>query len=298
MIDPSRIKGTGPQGRVVEKDVSAYLESRGYHKLRITPAAKQLAAAEKLDVLAIQPAGTAGRIDVADVQRAVAEKPKAMTRMRQIIAQRLTQSVVTAPHFYVTVSVDMTGLLTYRSELKEKGAPYTVTDFISAAAVLTLKEFPDVNSSTDGKTVRWNSRVHLGLAVSLEQGLVVPVIRDADGLTLLELNARSKELADKARAGRLGPDEMTGSTFTISNMGMMDVENFTAIINTGEAAILAVSSAIPQAVVREDKVVVRSMMKMTLSSDHRLVDGAMAARFVNSMKQKLENVQMWKQLAG
>ena len=197
-----------------------------------------------------------------------------MSKMRQIIAQRLTQSVVTAPHFFVTVEVDMTDLMTFRAQLKEQGAPYTVTDFISQAVVLTLKEFPEVNSATDGKTTRWNSHVHLGLAVSLEQGLVVPVIRNADELTLAELNARAKELADKARAGKLAPDEMTGSTFTISNMGMLDVENFTAIINPGESAILAVSSTLKKPVVRDDKVVVRSIMKMTLSSDHRIIDGA------------------------
>ncbi|HEX7569030.1 MAG TPA: dihydrolipoamide acetyltransferase family protein, partial [Verrucomicrobiae bacterium] len=269
VIDATRIKGTGPEGRVVEKDVRNYLQQHGYDKLRISPAAKELAAKEKLDVLTIQGTGEAVRISVADVQRAIAEQPKPMSKMRQIIGQRLSQSVVTAPHFYVTVEVDMTGLVAFRAQLKEKGLPYTVTDFISQAVVLTLKEFPEANSSTDGKTTRWNSRVHLGVAVSLEQGLVVPVIRNADELTLGELNTRAKELADKARAGKLAPDEMTGGTFTISNMGMLDVENFTAIINTGEAAILAVSSAIRKPVVRDDKIVIRSIMKITLASDHR-----------------------------
>ena len=135
--------------------------------------------------------------------------------------------------------------------------------------------------------------MHLGLAVSLEQGLVVPVIRNADELTLAELNARSKELADKARTGKLTPDEMTGGTFTISNMGMLDVENFTAIINPGEGAILAVSSTLSKPVVRDDKIVVRSIMKMTLSADHRLIDGAMAARFLNAVKQKLQDPGLW-----
>ncbi len=296
VIDPSPIRGSGPNGRIVEKDVKGYLESKGYGRLRISPAAKQLAAKEKLDVLSIQLTDGSGRISVADVQRAVAEKPKPMSKMRQVIAQRLTQSVVTAPHFYVTAEIDMTDLVAFRARLKEGGAPYTITDFISQAVVLTLKEFPDVNSWTDGKTIRWNSHVHLGLAVSLEQGLVVPVIRNADEMTLGELNVRSKELADKARAGKLRPDEMTGSTFTISNMGMLDVENFTAIINTGEAAILAVSSTLKKAVVKDDKVVVRSIMKVTLSSDHRLIDGAMAVKFVNSVKEKLENIQLWKLL--
>jgi pyruvate dehydrogenase E2 component (dihydrolipoamide acetyltransferase) len=298
VIDPSRITGSGPSGRVVEKDVRAYLDSKGYRQLRISPAAKQFAAKEKLDILSISAAPGAVRITVADVERALAEKPKAMSKMRQIIAQRLTQSVVTAPHFFVTVEVDMTDLVKFRAQLKEKGAPYTVTDFISEAVVLTLKEFPEVNSSTDGKSTRWNSHVHLGVAVSLEQGLVVPVIRNADELTMTEVNARSKELADKARAGKLAPDEMTGSTFTISNMGMLDVENFTAIINPGESAILAVSSTLKKAVVRDDKVVVRSIMKMTLSSDHRIIDGAMAARFTNAVKQKLENLELWKLLTA
>ena len=298
VIDPARIAGSGPNGRVVEKDVNAYLDAKGYRQLRISPAAKQLAAKEKLDILTIAAAPGAVRITVADVERALEEKPKAMSKMRQIIAQRLTQSVVTAPHFYVTVEVDMTDLAKFRAQLKEQGAPYTVTDFISQAVVLTLKEFPEVNSVTDGKSTRWNSHVHLGVAVSLEQGLVVPVIRNADELTMTEVNARSKELADKARTGKLAPDEMSGSTFTISNMGMLDVENFTAIINPGESAILAVSSTLKKPVVRDDKVVVRSIMKMTLSSDHRIIDGAMAARFINAVKQKLENIELWKLLAA
>jgi pyruvate dehydrogenase E2 component (dihydrolipoamide acetyltransferase) len=298
VIDPARIRGTGPGGRVVEKDVRSYLDAKGYSKVRISPSAKQLAAKEKLDILAVQGTGDSGRISVADIQQALAERPKPMSKMRQIIAQRLSQSVVTAPHFFVTVEVDMTDLVQFRAQLKEKGAPYTVTDFISQAVVLTLKEFPEVNSSTDGKTTRWNSRAHLGLAVSLDQGLVVPVIRNADELTLAEINARSKELAEKARTGKLGPDEMTGSTFTISNMGMLGVENFTAIINTGEAAILAVSSTVKRPVVRDDKIVIRSIMKITLSSDHRLIDGAMAARFVNAVKQKLENLELWKLLTA
>jgi pyruvate dehydrogenase E2 component (dihydrolipoamide acetyltransferase) len=298
VIDPSGIKGSGPGGRVVEKNVKAYLEARGYHRLRVSPLAMQLAAKEKLDLLAIQDMVESGRISVADVERAAAEKPRPMSKMRQIIAQRLAQSMATAPHFYVTAEVDMTDLVGYRARLKEQGAQYTITDFISRAAVLTLKEFPEVNSSTDGKTIRWSSRVHLGLAVALEQGLVVPVIRNADELTLGELNARSKELSEKARAGKLAPDEMTGSTFTISNMGMLDVENFTAIINPGESAILAVSSVLKKPVVRDDEVVVRSIMKMTLSSDHRLVDGATAARFVNALKKKIEDGELWRSLTS
>ena len=256
-VDLSKITGRGPEGRIVEKDIRDYLQARG-------------------------------------TDRPVAEEPRALSKMRQIIAQRLQQSVVTAPHFFVTVEVDMTEMVAFRGRLKERGAPYTITDFISQAVVLALKEFPDVNSSTDGKTIRRHSHVHLGLAVSVEQGLVVPVIHNADGLTLAELNARAQELTEKARAGKLTPDEMTGGTFTISNMGMLDVENFTAIINPGESAILAVSSILKKPVVRNDEVVGRQIMKITLSSDHRIIDGALAARFVNTIKAKLQDIELWK----
>jgi pyruvate dehydrogenase E2 component (dihydrolipoamide acetyltransferase) len=294
VIDPTRIKGTGPEGRIVEKDVQAYLAAQGYDRLRVSPSAKNLAAKEGIDLLSIQ----ADRIGVADVERAIAEKPKPMNKMRQIIAQRLTQSKTTQPHFYVTVSVDMTDLIAYRNGLKAAGLPYTVTDFISQAVVLSLQEFPVVNSSTDGKTTRWHSRVNLGLAVSIEGGLVVPVIKDAGNLTIREICDTSKQLADKARAGKLTPDEMSGGTFTISNMGMLNVENFAAIINTGEGGILAVASTQKQPVVRNDQVVIRQMMKITLSVDHRLIDGAMGAQFVNAVKAKLEDIELWKRLTS
>jgi pyruvate dehydrogenase E2 component (dihydrolipoamide acetyltransferase) len=297
VIDPKAIKGSGPEGRVVERDVQQYLEKRGYHQIRISPAAKELAAKENLDVLNIV-VGDGGRITIAEVERALAEKPKPMSKMRQIIGQRLTQSIVTQPHFYCTVSVDMTDLIAYRNQLKAAGASYTVTDFISQAVVLCLLEFPGVNSSTDGKTTRWHSQVNLGLAVSIEGGLVVPVIRNAGQLTLAEISSTAKQLADKARAGKLSPDEMTGGTFSISNMGMLNVENFSAIINTGEGAILAVASTLKQPVVRDDKIVIRQIMKMTLSVDHRLIDGALGAQFINAIKTKLEDIELWKRLTS
>jgi pyruvate dehydrogenase E2 component (dihydrolipoamide acetyltransferase) len=297
VVDPAPIKGSGPLGRVVERDVKHYLESRGYHQLRVTPVAKELAARENVDLLSVIP-GEGGRIALADVERALAAQPKPMSKMRQIIAQRLTQSFRDIPHFYVTVAVDMTGLSAYRNELKATGAAYTITDFISQSVVLSLLEFPTVNSSTAGRTTRWHSRVNLGLAVSIQGGLVVPVIPDAGQLTLLEISAASKRLADKARAGKLTPDEMTGGTFTISNMGMLNVENFSAIINPGEGAILAVASTLPQAVVREDKIVIRQIMKITLSVDHRLIDGALGAQFINAVKAKLEDIALWKRLTS
>jgi pyruvate dehydrogenase E2 component (dihydrolipoamide acetyltransferase) len=296
-VNPSPIVGTGPYGRIVERDVKNYLESKGYYQLRITPAAKKLAAKENIDILTLDSKNGPQRITVATVQRAIAEEPQPMSRMRQVIAARLTESFATTPHFFVTVAVDMTELVNFRSELKAQGASYTLTDFILKAVALSLVEFPIVNSTTDGKSVRWHSKVHLGLAVNLEQGLVVPVIRDANVLSLAEVHDRATELAAKARAGKLTPDEMSGSTFTISNMGMLDIENFTAIINPGESAILAVSSTLKQPAVKDDQIVVRHIMKMTLSSDHRIIDGATAAKFANAIKQKLEEISLWKRLA-
>lgn len=297
-IDPSRIRGTGPNGRIVEKDVRTYLASKNYAALRISPAAKALAIKEKIDILGVRGSGDAGRIMVGDIERALKERPKPMSKMRQVIAQRLTQSVLTSPHFFVTVEVDMTELQKLRQELKARNENYTVTDFIMESVILSLQDFPAVNSSTDGRSIRWHGAVHLGMATSIDEGLVVPVIRNAETLSLRELHDAGAALAVRAREGKLLPDEMSGSTFTVSNMGMLNVENFTAIINPGEAAILAVSSTLDKAVARNGKVEVRAIMKITLSSDHRIIDGAMAARFVNAIKARLEDVELWKSLTS
>ena len=219
-----------------------------------------------------------------------------MSRIRQVIAERLTRSFTTTPHFFVTGSVDMTDLLDLRKNLKKEGKPYSVTDFVLKAVATALTDFPALNSSTDGKTVRWHSRIHIGMAVAIKEGLIVPVIRNADEISLMELHDCVKNLAAKARDMKLTPDEMTGSTFTVSNMGMLNVENFTAIINPGESAILAVSSMRKEPVVIKDDIVIRSIMKITLSSDHRVVDGAVAAGFINKIKKLLEDVEVWKNL--
>ncbi len=293
-IDPSRVPGTGPGGRITERDVEAYLEAKGYSSLRITPAAKELARREGVDILTVRGTGENGRIRVEDVQRAIAERPQTMSRMRQVIAQRLTHSYTTTPHFFVTVPVDMTELLAFRQQLKNQGAPYTVTDFIAEAVVQALVECPDMNSRTDGRQVWRSTRVHLGIAVALESGLVVPVVRNADELSFLELHERAAALVETARAGKLTPDDMTGGTFTISNMGMLDVEQFTAIINPGEGAILAVASTRPMPWVRAGRIEVRQIMRITLSADHRLVDGATAARFANAIRARLEDPTAWR----
>lgn len=292
-LDDSQIKASGV--RVTKQDVLDYLEASGYNKLKITPAALNLALKEKINILKA-PLGHDGKIGVDEVQTALKEKPKLLSPMRQVIARRMTQSVTTIPHFFVTVSVDVTDLMTWRKDLKKEGHNYSLNDFVIKAAALVLRDFPVLNSSTDGEFVTWKSRVNVGMAVSVPGGLLVPVIHDADQISLFELHEKITQLAGRARSGKLTPDEMQGGTFTVSNMGMLDVESFTAIINPGEAAILAVSSIISQVVAYKGDMTVRSMMKITLSSDHRIVDGALAARFINKVREKIEDLEAWKNM--
>jgi pyruvate dehydrogenase E2 component (dihydrolipoamide acetyltransferase) len=281
-IDPRTIAGTGPGGRISERDVVAALAAAA------TPVPPVVARAAG-------PVPAATPLPVAPVEGE--EEPRLLTRMRRVIAERLTASWTSTPHFTVTVPADVTGLFALRSELKATGTNLTVTDFVLSATAQTLAEFPDVNARTDGVSVWPRRRVHLGVAVSLPGGLVVPVIRDADRLSLGELHERALELAAKAREGTLPVDDMTGSTFSVSNLGMFGVEEFSAIINPGEAAILAVSSAIPTAVAIGDGLAVRTLMKLTLSADHRLVDGEMGARFLGAIRRRLEDVGAFRQAA-
>jgi pyruvate dehydrogenase E2 component (dihydrolipoamide acetyltransferase) len=276
-LDPRTIAGTGPGGRIVERDVRAAIEGRGAPP----------AAAEPVRGVAA-PRGPAAPPEIEAVPGE--EEPRPLSRMRRVIAERLALSATTIPHFTVTVAVDLTALLALRAELRAAGTSLTVTDFVLLATAQALAEFPDVNSRTDGTLVWPRRRVHLGLAVSVPGGLVVPVIRDADRLPLGELHDRAAALATAAREGTLGPDALTGGTFTVSNLGMHGVEAFSAIINPGEAAILAVASAVPTAVAVGDGIAVRSIMRLTLSADHRLVDGELAARFLGAIRRRLEDV--------
>jgi len=211
-----------------------------------------------------------------------------MSRMRRVIAERLTYSWTSTPHFTVTVAVDMQRLMALRAELKASGTNLSVTDFVLAATAQTLVEFPDVNTRVDGTDLVRQRRVHLGLAVAVTGGLLVPVIRDADWLSIAALHDRSQELIAAARGGTLKADELSGSTFTVSNLGMLGVEEFSAIINPGEGAILAVASAIPTPVVVGEGIAIRPIMKLTLSADHRVIDGETGARFLGALRRRLE----------
>jgi pyruvate dehydrogenase E2 component (dihydrolipoamide acetyltransferase) len=282
-LDPRTITGTGPEGRITERDVKAAVAAP-------PPAFAAPAAAAAPPTQAPAPA-PAQAVYVADPDDAA---PRPMTRMRRVIAERLTLSATTVPQFTVTVAVDMTRLLSVRTELKASGNALTVTDFIVSAVAQTLAEFPDVNSRTDGVSIWPRRRVHVGLAVSLPDGLVVPVIRDADRRSLVELHKRAAELAEGARNGTLTPDDMTGGTFTISNLGMFGVDEFSAIINPGESTILAVSSIVPTPIVVGDGIGIRQLMKLTLTADHRLVDGELAARFLNALRRRLQDADAFR----
>jgi pyruvate dehydrogenase E2 component (dihydrolipoamide acetyltransferase) len=293
-IDPRMITGTGPEGRITERDVRAALGAAS---------AAAAAAPARAAAAPVAPGPGSGATAVASSSSPEPARydwdpgdagPRQMSRMRRVIAERLTSSATTVPQFTVTVAVDMTRLLALRTELKAAGNALTVTDFIVSAAAQTLVEFPDVNSRSDGVSIWPRRHVHVGLAVSLPDGLVVPVIRDADRRPLVDLHARVAALAEAARSGALTPDDMTSGTFTISNLGMFGVDEFSAIINPGESAILAVSSIVPTPVAVGDGIGIRQMMKLTLTADHRIVDGELAARFLNALRRRLQDADAFR----
>ncbi|MCX7799976.1 MAG: 2-oxo acid dehydrogenase subunit E2 [Fimbriimonadales bacterium] len=264
-LDLSSVIGTGPGGRIVEKDVRA-----------------ALAAGPKLPKPTVEPA----------VVPVIAEDQVVkLTRLRQITAQRTAQSKQQAPHFYVTVAVDVEAIQALRRQFEAEGSgKVSINDFVIRACALALRDLPEANASFQGDSVVRHGAVNIGMAVAVPDGLTVPVIKNADRLTLRQISAQARELAAKARENKLTPDELTGSTFSISNMGMLDVDEFGAIINTPNAAILAVATARKTVVVNEkDEIEIRERMNITLSCDHRVLDGADGARFVNKVKEYLQN---------
>jgi pyruvate dehydrogenase E2 component (dihydrolipoamide acetyltransferase) len=210
--------------------------------------------------------------------------------MRKTIAARLSQSKFTAPHFYLTISVDMDKAMSARKSMNEV-APVKISfnDMIVKACALALRQHPAVNSSWLGDKIRFNKHVHIGVAVAINDGLVVPVIRFADGKSLSQISAETGSLAQRARDRKLQPQDWEGNTFTISNLGMMGIEEFTAIINPPDACILAVGGINQVPVVKNGQVVPGNVMKMTMSCDHRVVDGASGAQFLQTLKGYLED---------
>ncbi|HEY7340056.1 MAG TPA: dihydrolipoamide acetyltransferase family protein [Ktedonobacterales bacterium] len=290
-LDIAHIAGTGPGGRIVRDDVRAYLASP--QEAAATPAAPQAPQAQPAPAAPTPVQLGAPVVPAAAPGEEARAQP--LSNMRKTIARRLQQSMQTAPHFYVTVAIETNKLGEVRSAINEYAAglpnPVKVSynDLIVKAVALALESMPEVNVSFDGEQLLFKSHINVGIAVALETGLIVPVIRDADKRGVLDIARESRRLSDAARAGKLTPEEFSGGTFTVSNLGMYDVEEFTAVINPPESAILAVGTIVPTPVVREGQVVVRDIMKVTLSVDHRALDGAIAARFLQELKRLLEN---------
>jgi pyruvate dehydrogenase E2 component (dihydrolipoamide acetyltransferase) len=214
------------------------------------------------------------------------------SKMRQVIAQRLSESIGPIPTFYLTVEIEMDNPLNLRKQINATLAEdekISVNDIIVKAAAMSLLKHPFVNASYQDKTIRFYEQADIGVAVAVEEGLITPVVRGANLKGFAEISREVKELAKRAKERKLQPEEYTGATFSISNLGMFGIKEFTAIINPPEAAIIAVGGANPSAVVREGEIVVRNMMSVTMSCDHRVVDGATGAKFLQTFKQFLEN---------
>ena len=257
-IDVMKVRGTGEGGRIVRRDIEAYRE------VPVATGGSSFGAAESFEEVAV-------------------------TQMRKTIARRLAESKFTAPHFYLTVSVDMDAAMEARAVINASGAvKVSVNDLVVKAAALALKKHPAVNSSWLGDRIRTNYHVHIGVAVAVEDGLLVPVVRHADTKSLSAIGGEVKALAVKAKEKKLQPAEWEGNTFTISNLGMFGIEEFTAIINPPDACILAVGSVQQVPVVKNGAVVPGQTMRMTLSCDHRVVDGATGAAFLQDLKGYLE----------
>jgi len=213
-----------------------------------------------------------------------------LTSMRRTIAKRLSESAFTAPHFFVTVEIDMEAAVSLREPLlRAEDVKLSYNDLVLKACAKALTRFPVVNASWTGETIQTHAEVHVGVAVSLAEGLITPVVRNADRKHVVEISREVKDLAARARDKKLKPEEFMGSTFTISNLGMFDVTEFTAIINPPESCILAVGAVRKVPVVRGDQLAIGHRMKVTLSSDHRVVDGALAAQFLAEVRRLLEN---------
>ncbi|RXJ44469.1 pyruvate dehydrogenase complex dihydrolipoamide acetyltransferase [Gelidibacter gilvus] len=262
-INLSHVKGSGENGRVIKRDIENYTP-----EVSAAPAAVgQVAASGQEDFI---------------------EKPN--SQMRKIIAKRLAESKFTAPHYYLNVEFDMDKAIAFRTQVNAiPDTKISFNDMIVKACALALKQFPQVNSQWFDDKIRLNNHVHIGVAVAVEDGLVVPVVRFADALSLSEIGAKVKDYAGRSRTKKLTPQEMEGSTFTISNLGMFGIESFTSIINQPNSAILSVGAILEKPVVRDGQIVVGHTMKLSLACDHRTVDGATGAEFLQTLKGFVEN---------
>ena len=266
-IDLSLVQGSGENGRIIKRDIEHY-----------QPVAAPAATAAPSSVAAFVPAGEESFEDVKNSQ------------MRKTIAKRLAQSKFDAPHYYLTIEIDMDNAIASRKMIN--GLPDTkvsFNDLVVKASAMALRKHPQVNTTWQGDTTRYNKHIHVGVAVAVDEGLVVPVLRFTDQMSLTTIGANVKDLAVKARTKKLTPQEMEGSTFTISNLGMFGIQEFTSIINAPNSAILSVGAIVEKPVVKNGQIVVGNTMKVTLACDHRTVDGATGAQFLQTLKEYVEN---------
>ena len=261
-IDINQVAGTGEGGRIVKRDIDHF-----------TP---------------YTPANRGGFSHVAPGVESYTDEP--VSQMRKTIARRLAESKFTAPHFYLTMDIDMDNAISARTQLNSVGnSKVSFNDMVVKAVALSLKQHPTINSSWLGDVIRRNQHVHIGVAVAVDEGLLVPVVRFADTKGLNQIGAEVKEFAQKAKDKKLQPSDWEGNTFTISNLGMFGIESFTAIVNTPDSCILAIGGIKAVPVVKNGQVVPGNVMNVTLSCDHRVVDGASGAAFLNTFKAYLEN---------
>lgn len=284
-VDLADVVGSGPGGRIIRVDIeaAARAQSSGAAQSGTQP------QAQPAEPAAAPSAGTeaagASRDDVDEI---------ALSGIRKVTAKRLTESKQQAPHFYLTSAVDVTDLVAFRADLNERlqaagGPKVSVNDLVVKAVATALRANPSLNVSFDGDKLLQHKRIHLGIAVAIDSGLVVPVLTDTDRKSVSEIAAEGREKAERARDGKLKPDEMSGSTFSLSNLGMFGVEQFSAVINPPEAGILAIGAVQDEVTVRDGEFAARKIMRMTLSADHRAVDGAVGAAFLQQLTALLED---------
>ena len=279
-------------------------------RIKASPVARRLAGELGVDIAALQGSGPNGRVIKRDVEAAAAAPVPAvapvvtpelpdtefvdvpLTQMRKTVARRLAESLGPVPHFFLTVDIDMTRALQARARVNEllaaQGAKASLNDMVIKAAAVALTHHPDCNAWWQGDSIRRFNRVHMGVAVAVPDGLITPVVRDAHAKGLGRISTEIRELAGRAREKKLQPHEYTGSTFSISNLGMFGIEEFTAVINPPEAGIIAVGAVEDRPVVADGQVVVQPRMRITMSCDHRVIDGAQGARFLATLKSFLE----------
>ena len=278
-VELSTIQGSGPNGRIIKRDVEGVAAGAPSSKAAQQPSGPSSAASAQR--AASGPSGA----DFNDVP---------LTQIRKIIAKRLGESIGPIPTFYLTVELDLTRVMEMRAAMADLGAEFkvSVNDVLLKAIAVALSQHPEVNAHWGGDHIRYHNRVHLGMAVATDDGLIVPVIWDADKKRMSEISKEAKELAKRARERKLKPEEFTGSTFSVSNLGMFGIEHFTAIINPPEAAIIAIGTGEEKVVVVEGEQVIRQRVKLTMSCDHRIIDGAVGAKFLQTLRRLVENPLM------